>query len=78
MVCEPWDSVEVVKVAVPDPERLTVATLVPSIVNVAEPAGVAVDGEFAVTVAVKVTGCAKPLGFCELVTAAEVDAALTV
>jgi hypothetical protein len=67
-----------VKVAVPEGDRATVTLLPPSTVNVTDPVGVAVEGAFAVTTAVKVTDCPDALGLPDVLTVVVVGAELTV
>src|SRR5438067_4869485 len=74
MVCDPAARVLVLKVATPEAFRLTVPTLLPSMVNVAVPVGVPAAE---VTVAVKVTDCPTPDGFWLDVSVVVVVAATT-
>lgn len=54
MLCVPVDSLEAVNVALPELNELVPRVVVPSL-NVTVPAGVAVPGAFAATVAVNFT-----------------------
>src|SRR6266566_4029608 len=68
MECEPTASVLVTNIAWPEPSRVPVPRGLEPSLKVTVPVGVPAPGLFAVTVAVKVTGCPDTEGLAEEVT----------
>jgi len=77
MECVPTDSEVVAKLALPDPLRVPVPSVLDPSLNVTVPVGVPEPGAVAVTVAVKVTDCPCLDGLRDEMTAVEVLALLT-
>ena len=77
MEFEPAANVEVVKVALPELSRFEVPRVVVPFLNVTVPVGMPLPGEFAVTVAVKVTAWLNTEGLADELTVVVVASLLT-
>ena len=71
MVCDPAVSVDIAKVATPDPFKVTEPRVVDPSLNVTVPEGVPAPGAVALTVAVKVTDWPGDDGFNDEVIAVD-------